>query len=1030
MRGRPNAIDEILSPFLNHFHKENFVRNEVAEKPPLRSELFSTEQMEQHAHHLASSHQLSESAGPELLLKSLAENEKILFEVAGLLHDAIREKKAITPAGEWLLDNFYLIEEQIAIGKRYLPKGYSKGLPRITNGISAGFPRVYDIAIQIISHSDGRIDLHILNSFISAYQKIKFLTIGELWAVPIMLRLALIENLSRVAARIAVDRNDADLAAEWGDKVISTAEEKPKDLVLVIADMARSNPPMVSAFVAEFTRKLQWKGLDLNLPLTWIEQHLAESSSTISLMVLSENSKQAADQLSMSNSINSLRFLAKMDWREFVELSSIVEQTLHQDIDGIYGQMDFYTRDNYRHAIEKIAKHGSISEFEVAKLALEQARQSAQTNPQDKRRSHVGFYLLGEGLKTTEKLSKVKRSAFQNINKFFCDHVRSSYVIMVLLSALAIAIGLTLKVYNDDVPRPLFIAVAILAALAASHLAIALVNWGATLLVRPKPLPKLDFSSGIPALYRTLVVVPTIIGNKQQAQKIVDDLEVRYLGNRDPNLLFALLTDFKDAAQESLPEDEEVLNTVLQRIQLLNKKYKHPEHEPFFLFHRPRRWNAQEKKWMGYERKRGKLTELNDVLRGNGRDRFSIITGSDHVLTSTKYVITLDTDTQLPRDAGARLAGLMAHPLNQPYYNPKKRRVTEGYGIIQPRIAISLHGAKFSRYTRMHENDSGIDPYTRITSDVYQDIFEEGSFIGKGIYDVDAFAQSLNNRFPENRILSHDLLEGSYARCGFASDIQLYEEYPSRYGSDVARRHRWIRGDWQIGSWFLPFVPGADKRLHTNPVSVLSRWKIFDNLRRSVIPIALLALIVIAWIFLADVWFWTLCLTSIIVLPPLLMSAWHAARKPQEIARRQHLSNVLDATYKNLQQAFFMLVCLPYEAFYSVDAIVKTLWRMYISRKNLLEWNPSGFADQSNESLGSSYASMWFPPVASIALLGYLITYHPANLVLAIPILAVWLFSPLLIWWLGKPLPSSRTQINAEQRLYLRELAQENMGLL
>lgn len=1025
MRSKPSAIDDILSPLLNRFQKDNFVRKDVNEKPPLRSELFSTDQMEQHAQQLAATHLITNSDAPEQLLKRLSENEKILFEVTNLLHESVRNKKAVTPAGEWLLDNFYLVEEQIAIGKRYLPKGYSKGLPRLKNGTLAGFPRVYDIAIQIISHNDGRVDLHILNSFIAAYQKESHLTIGELWAIPIMLRLALLENLSRVAARIAVDRNDADLASEWADNVIKTAEERPRDLVLVIADMARSNPPMVSAFVAEFTRKLQWKGLDLNLPLTWVEQHLAESGSNINLQVLAENQKQAEDQLSMSNSINSLRFLAKIDWREFVEQVSIVEQILLEDVGGVYGKMDFYTRDNYRHAVEKLAKHSEYSEYDVARLVVDMARKSWQENPNDQRRAHVGYYLIGKGLSKTEALIKIKLTPLERLAKFMRGNIRIWYFLGFFFITVALGSLLTYEAFNSGLSRWLLLTTAVLSFIASSQLAQAIVNWVATLFVAPTPLPKIDFAKGIPDVSRTLVAVPTIIAGNEQAQKLVDDIEVRYLGNRDKNLYFALLTDFKDADHEALPEDEGLLNVVRHGILTLNKKYKHEGGERFYLLHRPRKWNARERKWMGYERKRGKLTELNHVLRGKGLENFSSIVGDKSKLTTFKYVITLDSDTQLPREAGARLAGLMTHPLNQPYYDAKKNRVTDGYSIIQPRIAISLHGATFSHYTRMHENDSGIDPYTKITSDVYQDIFGEGSFIGKGIYDVDAFEQSLNNRFPENRILSHDLLEGSYARCGFASDIQFYEEYPSHYSSDVSRRHRWIRGDWQIGNWFLPFVPGADNKLHKNPVSALSKWKIFDNLRRSFVPISLLVLIILAWTILDDVWFWTFILTAIVVLPSLVISAWSITRKPPETTNSQHIANSLNAASKSIQQSFFLLVSLPYEAYYSMDAILRTLWRMTITKRKLLEWNPSSFGSKRNEQLLATYGKLWFPPVSSLAIILYLAAYVPQNLVAALPILTIWLLCPLWIWWLGKPLASSKSHINAEQRTYLRELARK-----
>ncbi len=347
-----NEIDQLLDPLTSYFKKDNFTHQEVNKNPPLRSELFSREQMVLHARQLAAWHIIYHHDSPELLLKALSDNEDILFDVDELLKKSIHDKKSISPAAEWLLDNFYLIEEQIRIGKLYLPKGYSKELPKLDNG----FPRVYDIAIEIISHSDGHIDIQSLTEFVSAYQSECDLTIGELWAIPIMLRLALLENLSRVAARIAVDRMDTALANKWAKQILSIAESNPKDLVLIISDMARSRPPIVSAFVAEFARKLQWKGPALTIALNWLEQHLSETDNTIASMVLIENQKQAADQVSVSNSINSLRFLAKMDWREFVEMMSVVERTLQKDIHGVYREMDFYTRDDYRHKVEGIAR--------------------------------------------------------------------------------------------------------------------------------------------------------------------------------------------------------------------------------------------------------------------------------------------------------------------------------------------------------------------------------------------------------------------------------------------------------------------------------------------------------------------------------------------------------------------------------------------------------------------------------------------------------------------------------------------------
>lgn len=1027
MNVRAGKFEDLISPLKPIFQKENFSHAEAREKPPLRSELFTLEQLDHHARKLANAHAVTHESLPEQLLKRLSDNEDILFNTVALLQENIREKKSISPAADWLLDNFYLIEEEILIGKRYLPKGYSKGLPKLSNGKHKGFPRVYEIAIEIISHSDGHVDINSLSTFISAYQKVAFLTLGELWAIPIMIRLALLENLSRVAIQIALDRNDSALANTWANKIIEVTEKSPKDLVLVIADMARSNPPITSAFVGEFARKLQWKGSELSLPISWLEQHLSGSSDTLNSMILAENQKQAANQLSVSNSINSLRFIAKMEWREFVETMSAVEHVLRKDIGGIYAKMDFYTRDHYRHVVEKIAKESYLSEHEIAQNAIDLAHESFEKNPDDKRRSHVGYYLIDKGCKLTEKRSRLKRSFLQAIVKRAEQSAPALYIFSAIFVTLALASVFIVNAYGDNIRSLGLIGLGLLSLIGASQLAISLTNWWATLWVKPGLLPRLNFSHGIPVEYRTMVVVPTLLGDEGQIDTLVDDLEVRFLANRDENLVFTLLTDFRDAATETLPEDEHLINHAVEKIKALNLRYGKENNETFFLFHRPRTWNPVDKLWMGYERKRGKLSELNHVLRGQSRDRFSIIIGDQRLFDTIKYVITLDTDTQLPRDAAWKLIGLMAHPMNKPVYNEKKKRVVEGYGIIQPRIAISLHGTTRTGYSRLHENDSGIDPYTRVVSDVYQDVFGEGSFIGKGIYEIDTFEKALNNRFPENRILSHDLLEGSYTRCAFASDVQFYEEYPSRYEADIMRRHRWIRGDWQIGSWFLPVAPDANRKLRKNSISALSRWKIFDNLRRSVIPIAQLLLLLAAWIVLPNPIFWTLAILAILFAPPVISSLWSASQKPKEIAFQQHLNNTLGAANKSFQQALFTLLCLPYEAFMCADAIARTLWRMYISKKKLLEWNPSHFVQRKKASPLAAYASMWFAPLLAVGAGIYLFDSYgiTLRLLIAAPFLVLWIASPFIVWIINRPVVTKRSALNENQKLYLRELSRK-----
>jgi cyclic beta-1,2-glucan glucanotransferase len=1021
-----NSIQELLSHLRISFPGDNLMKKYSNEKPPLRSELFSADQMESYGKTLAHKHEVTTDRAPNKLLKRLADNEDVLVEVHDLMTEAVKANSRIIPAGEWLLDNFYLILEQIRTGKKHLPKGYSEDLPKLLNGPSAGLPRVYDLAIEIISHSDGRVDIKSLSNFIAAYQTVTKLKLGELWAIPIMLRLALIENLRRLAAQIAMDRIYQNLADYWAGQMTETAEKDPKSLILVIADMARSGPPMVSSFVAELTRRLQGKGPSLALPLNWIEQRLSETGQTSSELVYSEIQKQAADQVSMSNSISSLRFLGTTDWREFVETTSDVEKILREDISGIYTKMDFSTRDRYRHIIEKIAKRSSMSEHEIAKNVTGFAKDNAAKNDTDKRTTHVGYYLIGKGIRQTERAAKMRFSFAEYVRRIIYNSPFIFYAGSIIFLSMLFGAGLFAKAYGENYKPWILITAGILAVLCTSQLAVSLVNWLATLVISPRELPRMDFSKNIAEDCRTLVVVPTMLLNPSDIEMLAEALEVRFLANKESYLHFGLLTDFVDAKEETLPGDEGLIELAKQKIEDLNIKYKNIRDDIFFLFHRSRRWNNNDKIWMGYERKRGKLSELNALLRGNGEKYFSEIVGSREILQQIKYVLTLDTDTQLPRDAAWKIIATMAHPLNRPLYNEKKQRVTEGYGILQPRVAMSLPGSSNSLYATVHGNDQGIDPYTRATSDVYQDLFEEGSFIGKGIYDVDVFTKTLENRFPENRILSHDLLEGCYTRCGLLSDVQLYEEYPLRYNTDVKRRHRWIRGDWQIAAWLMPLVPGANKRLEKNHLSALSRWKIFDNLRRSLVPSALLLLLLYGWIIFHAAWFWTLSVIAMVLLPHLVATAGNVIRKPKDILLKQHFKDSIQAATNNFIETLFTIVCLPYEAYYTLDAIIKTNWRMFISHKHLLEWNPSHNTKiNTQKSIAASFKQMWFAPFTGLGMIVYIIISAPINLLTGLPILILWIASPGIAWWLSLPLAKTKNILSEEQVIFLRKLARK-----
>lgn len=998
----------------------------AVDAPPLRAELFSVEQMARHGQALARSHVLGNGRSTDPLLRRLDDNERVLLATCSVLSATTTSSLRIPPAGEWLLDNLYLIEEQIRTARKHLPRHYARELPRLARGASKGLPRVYDLALEVIAHGDGRIDSDTLGGFVAAYQTVTPLSLGELWAIPIMLRLALIENLRRVAARTMAARVHGDQARGWAEQMMAVAERDPKSLVLIIADMARSDPPMTSPFVAELTRCLQGHGPALALPLTWIEQRLAESGQTIERLVRTENQQLASDQVSISSTITSLRFLGAQDWRIFVEAHSVVEQVLVADPAQCYAKMDFATRDRYRQVIDRLAKRSDVCEAEVARAAIGLAKAQADACGANALAGHVGFYLIDRGLAQLEETISLRPTRLDRVRRLTQRFALPLYLGAIAVMTLMITAALMVLAEPARLELAALVLLAAACVIAASQLANAMANWAATSWVRPERLPRLDFSAGIPSESRTLIVVPSLLDDADGVAALLDSLEVRFLGNRDRGVHLGLLTDLRDAHSEKMAGDEALLAQARLGIQALNAKYRGVGCDHFFLFHRARRWNAAEQRWMGRERKRGKLADLNAALRGGGWADFSAIEGAVAPLAGVRYVITLDTDTQLPRDAARELVGTMAHPLNQARLDTTGQRVQAGYGILQPRMAAGLAGPERSRYARLFGSEPGIDPYTRSVSDVYQDLFGEGSFIGKGIYDVDAFEATLKGRFPENRILSHDLLEGCHARAGLISDVHLYEAYPTRYPADVRRRARWIRGDWQILQWLLPWVPSAGRGFQRNPLPSLARWKIADNLRRSVAPAALVLAWVLGWWWVANAGWWTLAILAIVLVPTALIACLAALKRPVDVPWREHLSAVAGSTRQTFAQAGFVLACLPYEAWFSVDAIARSLWRMTFSHRGLLEWHVASASDAVvDEGVGASYRRMWAgPAVCLIAVAGMLIA-QPWALLPAAPVLLLWAAGPALAWWVSQPLRRAEVRLSDDQHLFLRRTARK-----
>jgi cyclic beta-1,2-glucan synthetase len=995
--------------------------------PSLRAELFNLDQLRAHASDLAGRHKVVESRGPSKLHRRLAENESVLVDAYELTASAAASGRRVNLAVEWLLDNFYLIKEQIIMARRHLPRAYSQQLPRLENGPRAGYPRVYDIAMELITHTDGRVDEENLGAFVSAYQSVAPLRLGELWAVPIMLRLALIENIRLVAAHLAGRRRQREAAAGWADRMLAMAENDPRHLPDLLAEMARSNPPFTSPFVQEFCGKLQGQSSALAFVLGWVEHRLSEEGLSMEHLLRADSQSLAADQVSIGNSIASLRFLGAIEWRVFIEKMSLTEQVLRRDPAGVYADMTFETRDRYRHCIEELAHHSRSTEQEVAGAAIQMAAAAVDHVGSKSRTAHVGFYLIDKGRPALERAIQARRSIKQLIARAARRFSLFCYLTPILVLTVGTSVLVMTRVSRFGLSPGSFWFLAILTLMVVSQTTISMVNLLATILIPPHSLPQLDFSKSIPADQKTMVVVPTLLTSQEAIAQLIEDLEVRYLGNRDPNLLFGLLTDFADAPEETQPKDAELLKAVRHGILTLNGKYAADKTTVFYLFHRSRVHNPHERIWMGYERKRGKLEQFNTLLRGGSREPFPEIVGDLSILPTIRYVITLDTDTQLPRDTAYKLVGTMAHPLNRPQLDPQTGRVFEGYAVLQPRAAVGLLAASRSQFSRLSVGEAGIDPYTHEVSDVYQDAFGEGSYIGKGIYDVEAFHRSVGGRFPENLILSHDLVESGYARSGLVGSVELFEDHPSSYLVDISRRHRWIRGDWQIAGWLRLHVPAADGKRQPNALTRLARWKIFDNLRRSLVPPAMLLLLFLGWVVGPQPrGFWTLLVITLTTFPMLVSALLEFIRKPTDRTWRIHLDVVAKSTGRQLTLALLTLALLPYRAFINLDAILCSGARMLFTRRGLLIWHTRDNARRNaRETLAEFHQEIWIAPMLGLAALVFFGMTQPEELSFSGPLVLLWLLSPSVAWWISQPIALKTSVLTEDQRAFLRLTARQ-----
>jgi cyclic beta-1,2-glucan synthetase len=1005
---------------------------EARDELPIREELYSVERLEQYAATLAAEHKVSEGERRgRRLLPRLEENGRQLVAAYRSLAEAIRNEHSISPAAEWLVDNFHIVEEQLREIREDLPAGFYRELPKLERGAMAGYPRIYALTLALIAHTDSHLDTETLARFIRAYQRVSPLTIGELWAVAISLRLALVENLRRLASRIVAAREEREEADALADKLLALAGRQPEALTSLLAGRPGKREDLDRAFVVQLTQRLRDQDPGVAPVFDWLERELGRRGQTTEQIVHLEHQRQAAAQITVGNIITSMRLLSTLDWRDFFESVSLVDPVLAKDPSGIYSRMNFATRDRYRHVVERISKRTKATEMEVARRAVRLAEESNRSGGADASRSHVGFYLIDDGSAALEKEFAYRPSVRERMYRTLLAHPTAFYLgTFALMTTLVVG----LLVFAADAAGAgagVLVALAVLSLVPASDIALGVLNWDVTHLLRPRLLPSMESADGIPGDARTMVVVPTLLMSEEGVAELIEKLEVHYLANQDENLYFALLGDFADASSEETDEDAALLESAFGGIAELNARHggagdnEDAGARRFHLFVRRRLWNEREGKWMGWERKRGKLEEFNHLLRGARDTSFTVATADASLLAKIRYVITLDSDTQLPRDAARRLVSIALHPLNCPQYDERMERVVRGYAILQPRVSVTLESAGRSRFARVFSGNTGVDPYTTAASDVYQDLFGEGSFTGKGLYDVDAFTRALDERVPENSLLSHDLFESLYARAALVTDVELLDDYPARYETYAKRQHRWTRGDWQIARWLLPRVPAARGRKIRNKLPAIARWKIFDNLRRSLVAPAILVWLIAAWtIFPGSVALWTLFILLTLAFPVYAHVTTSLLLHPRGIPWTSHFWSVWGDVLTNTVQVALSIVFLAHQASLMLDAVSRTVWRKLVSRRRLLEWTTAAQAEQTSApDLKSVLRFMW-PAVALAAEgLALVLSFNRQSLAVAAPFLVGWALSPLVAYQVSRRLVSERERLAPAEERTLRLVA-------
>ena len=1000
-----------------------------AHEEPIRAELFGIERLEQHAESLAAAqHTASKLKSKRRLDARLRDNNQALRAAYHATVETVRAERTITPAANWLLDNFHVVEQQVREIQVDLPPSFYRQLPKLMEGPLEGYPRVFGLAWAFVAHTDSQFDPEMLRRFAAAYQRVQPLTIGELWAVPITIRIVLLENLRRLAddiVRCQAARQEADALA---DRLLDGDSHETAVSEMVLRGV---EAPLRVPFAVQLIQRLCDQDPKEVPALRWLYERLAAQGTTADDIVREEHQRQGAVNVTARNVITSMHLISVIDWKELIESVSLVDAMLRAESD--FAAMDFPTRDLYRRAVEELARGSRHSESDITRLALLAAKRAGEkVRSKDEetsaREQDPGHYLIGKGRPAFEKELKYRGAIGGWLVRANAAAGISGYLGFVGLTTAIIA-ALILSWNMEPGGILAFCILALLALIPASDAAMALVNCGAMNRFASNALPALELSDGVPTRLRTMIAVPMLLTSRVAIIEQIQRLEIHYLANSDGDLCFALLSDWADCATKTAPGDDELLKLAVEGILELNRRHGPAlGGERFILLHRQRLWNDGQGKWIGWERKRGKLHELNRLLRGATDTTFIAAGGhSPSVPAGVRFVIILDADTQLPRGTAKRLIGKIAHPLNRPTLDPHFGRVIEGHAVLQPRVTPALPiGTEGSLFQRVFSSASGMDPYACAVSDVYQDLFGEGSYCGKGIYDVDLFEAALAGRIPENTLLSHDLLEGIFARSGLVSDIEVVDEFPARYDVATARQHRWVRGDWQLLPWLFGrgWTSNGDK--HHRSIPLVGRWKMIDNLRRSLSPPASLIALVVGWTLpFASAELWSAFVLTMIAIPPLIPFISGIVPRRPGLSKLVHLRAVGTDLKLALSQIMLLVTFLSHQAWTMSDAILRTLFRLVVSHRNMLEWVTAAQTKVNPQlDLVGFYRRMAGGVTLAAGATILVACVAPSSWPIAAPFLMLWLLSPAVARWISLPSPlSARQPISSSDTQALRLVA-------